>query len=194
MHVDNVNIEAGSNRISYRVYRGDTRAQRSAIKKIKKGTGTSVKDVPSDISKTNAYTQMIADASTTKDLLQHLRKNNVEFKAVATSSASSATSTVAPSSSAMAAGKDNILPTLAMGAIVYRMYKNGGISAPSGSSKGGPGTFSRKKNGNDTKKATTFDDIEGIDSAKHDVMELVDTLRNPDKYSLVGTPPPTDCS
>ena len=39
--------------------------------------------------------------------------------------------------------------------------------------------------------ATSFDDIEGIDNAKNDVMELVDTLRNPEKYSLVGARAPT---
>jgi ATP-dependent Zn protease len=37
----------------------------------------------------------------------------------------------------------------------------------------------------------SFDDIEGIDSAKYEVMELVDTLRNPDKYAILGARAPT---
>jgi len=36
-----------------------------------------------------------------------------------------------------------------------------------------------------------FDEIEGIDNAKFEVMELVDTLRNPQKYALLGARAPT---
>jgi cell division protease FtsH len=41
-----------------------------------------------------------------------------------------------------------------------------------------------------TTTTTTFDDIYGIDNAKHDVMELVDSLRHPEQYRLVGARPP----
>lgn len=37
----------------------------------------------------------------------------------------------------------------------------------------------------------TFQDIQGIDAAKNEVMELVDTLRNPDKYAILGARAPT---
>jgi cell division protease FtsH len=37
----------------------------------------------------------------------------------------------------------------------------------------------------------SFDDIQGIDGAKVEVMELVDTLRNPDKYAILGARAPT---
>ena len=38
---------------------------------------------------------------------------------------------------------------------------------------------------------SAFDDIQGVDEAKQSVMELVDTLRNREKYALVGARAPT---
>ena len=37
----------------------------------------------------------------------------------------------------------------------------------------------------------SFQDIQGIDDAKLEVMELVDTLRNPEKYAILGARAPT---
>lgn len=182
-HIDEVRIDTGRSRISYRVLRGDTRAQRNAIRQLKKDAGTSptsssAKANAANVPQINAYTEMI-DGSATSDLLQHLRKNNVDFKAAK------------DSSTVVSTGKDNLLPTLAFGAIGYRFYKSGGFATGPSSSKGGPGIFSSKKKRKDGDQATPFDDIEGIDNAKNDVMELVDTLRNPEKYSLVGARAPT---
>ena len=184
-HIDDVRIDTGRSRISYRVLRGDTRAQRNAIRQLKKDAGTSSPSTASsaranaaNVPQINAYTEMI-DGSATSDLLQHLRKNNVDFRAAKDSSTVAST------------GKDNLLPTLAFGAIGYRFYKSGGFATGPSSSKGGPGIFSSKKKRKDGDQATSFDDIEGIDNAKNDVMELVDTLRNPEKYSLVGARAPT---
>ena len=184
-HIDDVRIDTGRSRISYRVLRGDTRAQRNAIRQLKKDAGTSSPSTASsaranaaNVPQINAYTEMI-DGSATSDLLQHLRKNNVDFKAAK------------DSSTVVSTGKDNLLPTLAFGAIGYRFYKSGGFATGPSSSKGGPGIFSSKKKRKDGDQATSFDDIEGIDNAKNDVMELVDTLRNPEKYSLVGARAPT---
>lgn len=188
-HIDDVRIDTGRSRISYRVLRGDTRAQRNAIRQLKKDAGTSSSPIASstrantaNVPQINAYTEMI-EGSATSDLLQHLRKNNVDFRAAKDSFTSS--STVA------SAGKDNLLPTLAFGAIGYRFYKSGGFATGPSSAKGGPGIFSSKNKRKDGEQSTSFDDIEGIDNAKNDVMELVDTLRNPEKYSLVGARAPT---
>jgi len=184
-HIDDVRIDTGRSRITYRVLRGDTGAQRNAIRQLKKNAAsapspsTAVHVSNANVPQINAYTELI-DGGATTDLLQHLRKNNVEFRA-----AKDATSSVAST------GKENLLPTLAFGAIGYRFYKSGGFATGPSSSKGGPGIFSSKKKGTDDDRATSFDDIEGIDNAKGDVMELVDTLRNPEKYSLVGARAPT---
>ncbi len=66
------------------------------------------------------------------------------------------------------------------------MYGGGGGGAGGGS--GAPGKLATFTPGEALVK---FDDIEGIDEAKFEVMELVDTLRNPKKYEILGARAPT---
>lgn len=49
------------------------------------------------------------------------------------------------------------------------------------SANNGPGKLATFSNDEPLVK---FEDIEGIDDAKFEVMELVDTLRNPKKYEV----------
>ena len=111
-----------------------------------------------------AYTRKVAASD---NLLQHLRQYNVPFSA-----APIKTNYVALSV------KTFILSFYAL--ILLRMYRmmNGG-------SGGSPGKLATPSVG------ASFDDIEGIDKAKYEVMELVDTLRNPDKYAILGARAPT---
>ena len=62
-----------------------------------------------------------------------------------------------------------------------------------GGSSDVPGKVARSKRGkaNDGEPLVNFDDIAGIDKAKFEVMELVDTLRNPGKYAILGARAPT---
>eukprot|EP00553_Chaetoceros_curvisetus_P000834 CAMPEP_0204629238 /NCGR_PEP_ID=MMETSP0717-20131115/17756_1 /ASSEMBLY_ACC=CAM_ASM_000666 /TAXON_ID=230516 /ORGANISM="Chaetoceros curvisetus" /LENGTH=324 /DNA_ID=CAMNT_0051646123 /DNA_START=164 /DNA_END=1138 /DNA_ORIENTATION=- len=53
-----------------------------------------------------------------------------------------------------------------------------------------PGKLARQVS-NDPKSMVKFEDIEGIDDAKFEVMELVDALRNPGKYAILGARAPT---
>lgn len=46
------------------------------------------------------------------------------------------------------------------------------------------------RNSANPENSVTFNDIEGIDEAKYEVMELVDALRNPGKYSILGARAP----
>jgi hypothetical protein len=70
--------------------------------------------------------------------------------------------------------------------ILWRLY--GTIARSSGGGKGEtPGKLARTSD----LPLATFDDIQGIDGAKNEVMELVDTLRNPDKYAILGARAPT---
>ena len=57
-----------------------------------------------------------------------------------------------------------------------------------GGGSGAPGKLATFSPGEPLVK---FDDIEGIDDAKFEVMELVDTLRNPKKYEILGARAPT---
>jgi cell division protease FtsH len=67
------------------------------------------------------------------------------------------------------------------------MYKT---MAGGGSSKDTPGKLARQLQ-SDPKSMVKFEDIEGIDDAKFEVMELVDALKNPGKYAILGARAPT---
>lgn len=77
--------------------------------------------------------------------------------------------------------------------ILWRMYR-----AVSGKGGGGTSTDSVGKlasstlfgTSNNSPNPVTFDDIEGIDEAKFQVMELVDALKYPDKYAVLGARAP----
>ena len=60
-----------------------------------------------------------------------------------------------------------------------------------GSGSKGTGKLFRKQTVKNSEPLVSFDDIEGIDKAKFEVMELVDTLKNPYKYAILGARAPT---
>lgn len=69
--------------------------------------------------------------------------------------------------------------------ILWRMYKSFSGNA---SGKGDvPGKVANKG----ALPLASFNDIQGIDDAKREVMELVDTLKNPGKYAILGARAPT---
>lgn len=69
--------------------------------------------------------------------------------------------------------------------ILWRMYKT--FSGNASGSGDVPGKVASKG----TLPLASFNDIQGIDDAKQEVMELVDTLRNPGKYAILGARAPT---
>jgi hypothetical protein len=69
---------------------------------------------------------------------------------------------------------------------MYQTMSGGGSNSKNGEVPGKLATF----NDNETSKIISFDDIEGIDNAKYEVMELVDTLCNPSKYEIMGARAP----
>jgi ATP-dependent Zn protease len=68
--------------------------------------------------------------------------------------------------------------------ILWRLYKS--VSG-GGMGKDSPGKLARTSE----LPLASFDDIQGIDNAKVEVMELVDTLRFPEKYAILGARAPT---
>jgi len=68
-----------------------------------------------------------------------------------------------------------------------RMYKAMG----GGGARGGNGAPGKLATFSPNEPIVKFDDIEGIDDAKFELMELVDTLRNPKKYEILGARAPT---
>lgn len=69
---------------------------------------------------------------------------------------------------------------------IRKMYQSMGGGGGKGSDA--PGKLATFTGGEPIAK---FEDIEGIDDAKFEVMELVDTLRNPKKYEILGARAPT---
>ena len=73
-------------------------------------------------------------------------------------------------------------PTLLLLYIFYRIFRRAG-SAMGG--LGGLGS-SRAKRYEASEQRTTFDDVAGIEDAEDELVEIVDFLRNPDKYTRLG--------
>lgn len=108
------------------------------------------------------------------ELIDFLRENAIPFKAASTKG-SNVASTVARSSI-----------ILVYMFFLLRMYRN----MAGGGASDTPGKLA-KKVASDPKTMTKFEDIEGIDNAKFEVMELVDALKNPGKYAILGARAPT---
>lgn len=122
------------------------------------------------------------------DLVQFMRRNNVDFEAGPVTSGSATTTTTAQKST------DGIT-TLAVLFAAYKLFYSQSSSSSLGmlSSRDSIGKLAKKKKSSSSSSSdstTSFDDIYGIDNAKHDVMELVDSLRYPEKYRLVGARAP----
>ena len=119
--------------------------------------------------------QMIAysrKVSASPDLIQHLRSNEIPFAAAPQARAN----TIA------VVARTAILGFYML--ILIRMYK-------SFSGNSGAGDIPGKLAGPASGPLASFTDIQGIDDAKLEVMELVDALRYPDKYAILGARAPT---
>ncbi|MCW3011656.1 MAG: hflB [Solirubrobacterales bacterium] len=80
----------------------------------------------------------------------------------------------------------SLLPTLLIiGVFVYFIRK--AASSAAGGGMGGFGKSKAKRVDQDSNQLrTTFDDVAGIDEAEDELKEIVDFLKNPDKYKSLG--------
>ena len=108
-----------------------------------------------------------------QDMIDFLRGNGIPFRAASTKGTNAA-ATVARSAIFLI----YVLFLLRM----YRSMSGGGGSGDT------PGKLALSM---DDETIVKFEDIEGIDKAKFEVMEFVDTLRHPQKYAILGARPPT---
>jgi ATP-dependent Zn protease len=119
-----------------------------------------------------AYTRKVPASP---ELLGHLRSNKIPFTAL-------------PRPRANTVGlvlRGAILSFYML--ILWRMYKT--FSGNSGAGDV-PGKLASTSTVSSLPSAT-FNEIQGIDDAKNEVMELVDALRNPEKYAILGARAPT---
>jgi ATP-dependent Zn protease len=107
------------------------------------------------------------------ELIHHLRTNGIHFTAL-------------PMPRANAVGlvlRGAVLSFYML--ILWRMYKTFSGNA-------GPGDVPGKlASPLSSLPSASFNDIQGVDVAKQEVMELVDALRNPEKYAILGARAPT---
>lgn len=161
------NMVIGRERIGFRV----TQDEEGHEKALKDKPLVQRNDVSVRPVKTRQAYAMKVSAS--PDLVDFLRDNQIPFKAASTKGS-------------------NAAATLARSAIfciyllfMLRMYRS---MTGGGSGNDAPGKLASAQ---DEGPLVKFEDIEGIDSAKFEVMELVDTLRNPMKYAMLGARAPT---
>ena len=127
---------------------------------------------PDEVAKQRVcYTNKVAASP---ELIESLQKSNIPFSAANRQRANTL----------VVVARTAILGFYML--ILWRMYKSF-----SGNNGGGSGDVPGKVADKSALPLATFDDIQGINEAKMEVMELVDTLRNPAKYAILGARAPT---
>lgn len=138
-----------------------------------------------------AYTRHMpaVAAASNSDLIPLLRENQVRFSAALTPKHTAA-------SVIGTALRSFLVALYAM--FLIRLYRNmtggGGNGLGGGGGKDMPGKLAGKRGSRTDDSVVgnaSFDDIQGIDQAKLEVMELVDALKYPDKYTILGARAPT---
>jgi len=167
------NVVISKDRVGFKVVTDKEKHSVAVLdKKLMKEDDVSVREIP--LSEKSIYAMK---PLANQELIDTLREHEVPFRAASTKAS-------------------NNLATMARFSVfmVYllflsRMYKAmGGGGAGAGGGSGAPGKLATFAPG---ERMVKFDDIEGIDDAKFEVMELVDTLRNPKKYEILGARAPT---
>lgn len=160
-----VNLRIGADKITYQYLQPFTDEQRAALKGYVQG-----KKLDIEIPGRNAFTRRVPASA---EFLDYLRKNKVQF-----------TAATAPASTRVMGTAVRTVLICCYAIFLLRVYRNMTGAGGSGSSPGKLADMSQLP-------SATFDDIQGIDNAKFEVMELVDTLRNPGKYAILGARAPT---
>jgi hypothetical protein len=166
-------VRIGTDRILYRLHRiVESSSSSSNVRSNKQETAPSTRSSrkQQQSSVVQAYTRKV---SASPEFVQLLRSNDIPFSAAAT-----------PPASVLALAVRSFFVVFYL-LIMFRMYK------AMSRNMGGDKSDSPGKLANDGTLSATFEEIQGIDNAKLEVMELVDVLRNPEKYAILGARAPT---
>jgi cell division protease FtsH len=165
-------VRVGTDRINFRLYRSpESTGDRLSLELPTMSTSSAQKLARQRHTYLSAYTRKVLAS---QELIEKFRENKISFAAA-----------TAPRTSSI-----GLVLRTAMVAfyflILFRIYRT--VSSAGGNSKSDvPGKLAQTS---DLPRAS-FDEIQGIDDAKSEVMELVDALRNPEKYALLGARAPT---
>lgn len=165
-------VRVGTDRINFRLYRSpESTGDRLSLELPTMSTSSAQKLARQRHTYLSAYTRKVLAS---QELIEKFRENKISFAAA-----------TAPRTSSI-----GLVLRTAMVAfyflILFRIYRT--VSSAGGNSKSDvPGKLAQTS---DLPRAS-FDEIQGIDDAKSEVMELVDALRNPEKYAILGARAPT---
>ncbi|KAL7547440.1 hypothetical protein ACHAWF_010733, partial [Thalassiosira exigua] len=170
-------VVISKDRVGFRVASDDdAHAEALLDKKLVASDDVSVRPVPA-----NRRSLYALRPPAPQELLDRLRERRVPFRAASTAGANNLAT--------LARASIFVIYVLFLGRMYRAMGGGGGGGGGAGGMSGAPGklaTFSAEDG-----PMVTFEDIEGIDDAKFEVMELVDALRNPKKYEILGARAPT---
>jgi hypothetical protein len=171
LKLDNVIIS--KDRVGFRVTTDAEKHAKAILdKKLVQANDVSVR--PIALSQKSIYA-MKPPAS--QDLIDKLREHEVPFRAASTKA----------SNGIATAARVSIFALYVL--FLRKMYQTmSGRGGSGGSGSEAPGKLATFSQGD---ALVSFAEIEGIDDAKFEVMELVDTLRNPKKYEIMGARAPT---
>ncbi|KAL3807238.1 hypothetical protein ACHAXA_007876 [Cyclostephanos tholiformis] len=167
------NVVISKDRVRFKVITDAEKHARALLnQKLVQSNDVSVRPIP--LCQKNIYA---IKPYASQDLIDRLRVHNVAFRAASTHTSNNIASIA----------RFSILAIYLL--FLRKMYQtmNGGGNGRSGGSEA-PGKLATFSPG---ESLVRFEDIEGIDDAKFEVMELVDTLRNPKKYEIMGARAPT---
>ncbi len=133
-------------------------------------------DPPGDAKPNTRFTTEVPTFANSDQLSKLLQDNNVEINAEPPTAGRSL----------LASFLISLLPTLLIIGVVVYFIRKAAASAGSGG-MGGFGRSKAKRVDQDSNVLrTTFDDVAGIDEAEDELKEIVDFLKNPDKYKSLG--------
>ena len=176
--VNTVTVDGCNSRLEYRLYRPQTKQQIKALKASFKDH--SRESILESLPYTSAVTKLIDPNPS--EIVTFMRQHNIDFQAVSRTGTGTTSRGISGTST-----------TLFAAWMTYRLLGNRfglgswGTTGTRVSSISGKRTSSSASTSNDMR---AFDAIEGMGKAKEEVMELVDTLRNPSKYRIVGARAP----
>jgi hypothetical protein len=166
------NVVISKDRVVFKVITDAEKHSRALLnEKLVQNNDVSVRPIP--LSQKSIYS---IKPYASQDLIDRLREHNVAFRAASTQ----------VSNNMANISRLSILAVYLL--FLRKMYQtmSGGGSGRNGGNEA-PGKLATFSPGESMVK---FEDIEGIDDAKFEVMELVDTLRNPKKYEIMGARAP----
>ncbi|MDH7943931.1 ATP-dependent zinc metalloprotease FtsH [Pseudohongiella sp. SYSU M77423] len=165
---NNINQEPATSQVNYSEFIREVRSGQVESVNI---SGVSVSGVRTDNSRFTTTIPMIGD----DELMSDLFNNGVEIRASEPERQSLWTQLLVAS-----------FPILIIIALFFFFMRQ--MQGGAGGGKGGPMSFGKSKAkllGEDQIKVT-FSDVAGVEEAKEDVKELVDFLREPDKFQRLG--------